>query len=222
MKQAAVSRDTLLGGDYMSAKREELGREAAGLSAGPAVRQAVPSVKGTMLQAHLSWASTQIHDFERLRAHVDAESLGFLTGRTFPTDWVPFRCLIQIDRAIATVVGGLPEKVFQDLGRHSATTNLTGVYKTFISTEPHHFFDQMSVLHAQFQNFGKWRYEKGGERAAKITLEAYPVYSPVYCLSASGYFEQALRMMHAPGPIMIRETSCQCAGQPQCVFDMQW
>jgi hypothetical protein len=206
----------------MSAKREELGGAAALSGVGAAMKGTIPAVKGTMLQAHLSWAREHAADLERLKPHLDPECASLLSRRVFPTDWVPFSCLIQIDRAIAAVVGGSAEKVFQDLGRHSATTNLTGVYKTFISAEPHHFFDQMSVLHGQFQNFGRWRYDKLGERSGRITLEGYSVFSPVYCLSATGYFEQALRMMHAPGPITISETSCQCAGEPRCVYDMKW
>jgi hypothetical protein len=74
--------------------------------------------------------------------------------------------LIEIDRSIATAVGGSPDRVFRDLGLHSATTNLGGVYKSFISSEPHRVFTQMGVLHRQFQDFGEWQYAKTADAAA--------------------------------------------------------
>ncbi len=181
----------------------------------------VSKVKATMLKAHLDWAEKQFGDLSRLSPHVDAECADLLRG-TLSTAWVSFSSLIQIDRAIAAVAGGPPEKTFRELGRYSARTNLGGVYKGFIRAEPHRFFAQMSVLHKQFQDFGQSRYEGGDASAGRIILEGYKEYSPVYCASAAGYFEEALRMMHAPGPIVVEETSCQCGGDPQCVFKMTW
>jgi uncharacterized protein (TIGR02265 family) len=190
----------------MAIKKELLGGGAA--------------VKATMLQAHLKWAERGLH-IERLRPHLGPEAAKLL-GRTLSTAWIPFASLIQVDRAIAAVAGGSAERVYRDLGRHSASTNLGGVYKTFISTEPHRFFEQMGMLHGQFQNFGRSRYEKTGERSGNMTFEGYPEYSPVYCSSALGYFEEALKMMRAPGPVIVTETTCQCAGDGQCVYQMSW
>ncbi len=175
-----------------------------------------------MLLAHLSWATNRIGSIDRLTPHADPESLSFLNRSLLATDWIPFRCLIRIDRAIAAAVGGTPLEVFRSLGRHSASLNLSGVYKAFISDEPHRFFDRMGVLHNQFQNFGRWRYEKVDDRAGRISLDGYTEYSPVYCASAGGYFEEALRMMKAPGPIVVAETSCQCAGEATCLYEMTW
>jgi hypothetical protein len=176
-----------------------------------------------MLRAHLSWAEKHIGDLSRLNPHLaDAECAGLLSGRMLSTDWMPFRCLIALDRAIAAAAGGSPERLFRDLGRHSAAVNLSGVYKGFISTEPHRFFEQMGLLHTKFQNFGRFRYDNTGERSGRITLEGYTEYSPVYCASAVGYFDEALRMMHAPGPVIVRETSCHCAGDAQCIYEMSW
>lgn len=188
-------------------KREKLGRTS--------------KVKATMLKAHLAWAEKRIGDLSRLLPHVDTECAGLLRG-TLSTSWVPFSCLVQIDRAIAAAAGGPAEKIFRDLGRYSATTNLSGAYKRFVSAEPHRFFAQMSVLHRQFQDFGQSRYEEDGASEGRVILEGYSEFSPVYCASAAGYFEEALRMMHAPGRIVVAEISCQCGGDPQCVFKMTW
>jgi predicted hydrocarbon binding protein len=50
---------------------------------------------------------------------------------------------------------------------------------------------------------------------------AYPCFSPVYCASAIGYYEQALLIHHAI-PTRVEETSCQCDGDPSCTFELGW
>jgi len=180
------------------------------------------SIKGTMLQAHLLWAQRRLGDVERLKKHVGPECAKHLDAGTLSTAWVPFRCLVGIDQAIATAAGGSPERVFRSLGEHSARMNLSGVYKSFVSAEPHRFFTQMGLLHRQFQDFGESRYSETGVASGRITQSGYPEYSPVYCAGAIGYFEGALQMMHAPGRITVRETACQCAGARECSFELSW
>ena len=180
------------------------------------------AVKGTMLNAHLSWAREHIsEDLGCLRPHIDAESHRFVDAQVLSMSWVPLRSLVVIDKAIAAVVGGRPEEVFLELGRHSAARNLGGIYKSFVSDEPHKFFSQIAV-HNAFQNFGKVSYEQTGERSGCIKLAQYLEYSPVYCASAMGFYEEALKVMKAPGPITVSETSCQCAGDQACCFDLKW
>ena len=181
------------------------------------------AVKATMLHAHLAWAEQRVGDLSRVTSHVaDPDCVAVLRSHLLSTDWMPLRQLIVIDRAIASATGGSPERVFRELGRHSASVNLSGVYKAFVSSEPHRFFEQMGLLHRKFQNFGRFRYEIGGDRSGRITLDGYLEYSPVYCASAGGYFEEALKMMQAPGPVIVTETSCQCAADAQCVYEMSW
>jgi hypothetical protein len=175
-----------------------------------------------MLNAHLSWAREQIgEDLGCLRPHLDAESLKFVDSQVLSMSWVPLRSLVTIDKAIAALVGGKPDEVFKELGRHSAARNLSGIYKSFVSDEPHRFFSQIAV-HNAFQNFGKPSYEEISERSGRITLSQYLEYSPVYCASAMGFYEEALKVMKAPGPIIVTETSCQCAGDQACSYDLKW
>ena len=122
-------------------------------------------------------------------------------------------------RGIVAADGGDRDLIFEELGRHSARLNLGGAYKSFVPETPHRFFEQMNFLHRTFQNFGRSNYEKLGPRACRMRLEDYAEYSPMFCISGRGYYEEALRMMKAPGPISATETSCQCAGDESCVFD---
>lgn len=180
-------------------------------------------VKGTMLRAHLSWAEKRFGPgYEPVRQRVSGPVLALLSRMVLPTDWIPFSAIIELDRAIAAAAGGDPEETWLALGRHSAALNLTGVYRSFISGEPHRFFERMTVLHHQFQSFGRSVYEKLGESAGRIRIESPTAYSPVYCISGRGYYEEALRLLHAPGPVLVRESACAARGAPSCIFELSW
>ena len=45
------------------------------------------------------------------------------------TQWFPFHCLIDLDRAIAALAGFDVSEVMRSLGRYSAAQNLTGAYR---------------------------------------------------------------------------------------------
>ena len=180
-------------------------------------------VKGTMLRAHLGWAEKRFGaGLEPVRRALPTPAPAFLSRMVLPTDWIPFSALIVLDRAIAEAAGGDPEDTWLALGRHSAALNLTGVYKSFISGEPHRFFERMTVLHHQFQTFGRSIYEQVGERAGRVRIESPTVFSPVYCVSGRGYYEEALRLLQAPGPIVVRHSACVADGAPACIFELSW
>jgi len=193
----------------MSIKEERLGAAAA--------------VKGTMLEAHLEWAGGKLAgSLEKLVPMLSPESAALVKGRVLPIQWIPLRCVVEIDRAIATAVGRPPNAVFHELGRHSAQLNLNGVYKSYASEDAHAFFEKQALLHSRFCNFGKPAYEQTGPRSGRITIGESAEYSPVFCQSAQGYYEAALEVMKVPGPVHVSETACVCSGHAACVFEMSW
>ena len=181
-------------------------------------------VSATVLQAHLSWAQERWRQAaaSRLKPVLDSKTLALVSRPLAPTAQILLRDLVHIARAIASVEGGEVNAIFEELGRHSARLNLGGAYKSFVPDTPHRFFEQMNFLHRTFQNFGRSTYEKLGPRSCRMRLEDYAEYSPMFCISGRGYYEEALRMMRAPGPISVQETSCQCAGDESCVFELSW
>ncbi len=180
-------------------------------------------VKGTMLHAHLDWLAKQAKlPATALLPHLSPECQRLISVGILATDWIRLAQLVAIDHAVAKVSGRAPEEVFRELGHHSAVANLAGVYKSFVADEPHRFFEGQARLHGRFQDFGRSVYEKVGERSGRIRLEEYVEYSPVFCLSAVGYYQGALETMHVPGPIGVAETLCTCAGDPTCTFELRW
>jgi hypothetical protein len=190
-------------------KKEKLGSQAR--------------LSATILGAHLAWAQEQWPDaLERLERVLDQERYLLVSRTLEETDWVSFADAMMVAHAIARIAGGDPMATFYALGCHSASLNMAGAYKSFSPQEPHRFFDTMSFLHGSFQNFGRSTYVQTGATSGRIRLEGYVEYSPVFCESGRGYYEQALRMMHAPGPVKAIETTCQCAGAEACVFELNW
>ena len=193
----------------MAKKAERLGTMAA--------------VKGTMLEAHLEWAGGRLANIAKdLGPLLAPECATHVTHPVLPISWIPLRCLVAIDRAIATAVGTNPEAVFLELGRHSARFNLRGVYKDFAKSDPHLFFEKQVLLHGRFCNFGKATYEKSGPRSGRISLLECEEFSPVFCLSGLGYYEAALEEMKVPGPVRVVESACMCSGDSACACDLSW
>jgi hypothetical protein len=182
------------------------------------------AVKGTMLQAHLAWVRERFDAAQlgKLRAALPAGLRELVERPPLATDWVPLQILIDVDRAVAAVAGGRAEEVYRALGRHSAVSNLQGVYKAFAREEPHRFFEQQALLHRRFQNFGSAFYERAGLQSGRLRIEGYANPSHVFCASGKGYFEGVLEMMKVPGPIVCTEVLCQCSGDPSCLFDLSW
>ncbi len=180
-------------------------------------------IKWTMLLAHLDWLKKQgVDPGKALVPLLPPDVAQNVTRSIPPTAWISLRSLIAVDRAIAAVVKMPSDDVYRELGRYSATSNLAGVYSSFASADPHRFFTQQAMLHQSFQNFGASTYQEKGPRSGVMRLTKYTEYSPVFCLSAVGYYQGALETMKAPGPIRIQETECTCAGDEACTFELSW
>jgi hypothetical protein len=188
-------------------KREHLGDKA--------------KVTSSILKAYMAWAQKLWPDpADRLERLVGADTAALLRKPLDENRRILFRQLIDVSKAIAVTAGGNPNVVYLELGRHSAVVNMAGAYNRFNVAAPHQFFDHMDHLHHTFQNFGRSGYTRTGDRSGR--MEGYHEFSPVYCQSGVGYYEQALRMMKAPGPIRVIETGCQCLGEPACVYELSW
>ena len=176
-------------------------------------------VKGGMLRAHLDWVR-RTHDDDALTKLVRAlpEKASHEIATTLPTSWCSFETLIALDRAIATQYG---HNVLKDLGRFSARINLDTTYRLYKRDDIHDFFKRSAALHSQFQDFGTARYEQNGDHGGRMFHSGYACFSPAYCASAIGYYEEALRI-HNGRNVIVTEASCQCAGDASCTFVLRW
>lgn len=176
-------------------------------------------IKGGMVRAHIDWIR-KTHGEEGLRrvlALLPADTLHEVTT-TLPTSWISFASLIALDKAISQTFG---REAVRELGRFSAEQNLAGAYRIYKRDDIHEFFQRSAALHSQFQDFGSVAYEQTGPHTGRMTHTNYRSYSPDFCASAIGYYQEAIRVHGGKSPA-VAETSCQCAGDEACVFEMRW
>ena len=179
-------------------------------------------VKGVMLSAHVGWVRDE-HGENGVRALIGAlpEEMRSQVESPLASMWYPFATLIETDRAIAYRFGdGRPEFV-RILGRHSARTGLSTTYKLFKRESLREFFSRSAPLHKQFQDFGEVRFEDLGENSVRMIHFDYDCYSPIFCESALGYYEEVV-LLHGDRAASIRETECQTLGAEACIFEVEW
>lgn len=185
------------------------------------LREAVAGgrVKGGMLRAHLDWLRRNHGDAalaELVRSLPPAASQEIAS--VLPTSWCSFETLVTLDRAIAQQYG---HNVLKDLGHFSARINLDTTYRLYKRDDIHDFFKRSAALHSQFQDFGTAAYEQTSDHSGRMIHSGYACYSPTYCASAIGYYEEALRI-HNGRNVIVTEACCQCAGDSSCTFVLRW
>ena len=136
------------------------------------------------------------------------------------SSWCEFESLIELDRAIYEELKGELPNVLALIGAASAELGVGRVYKSLDSEELSQFLENNALFHSQYQKFGTQKFEKT-PTGGRMTYSNYPVYSPVYCASAIGFFLEAI-LRHGGREPQVTETRCQCHGDSACVFEMTW
>jgi hypothetical protein len=179
-------------------------------------------IRDGIVNAHLQWVRDYHGDLAAERVLLQLPpSLRTEVEALPPGGWCSFESVVALDRAIETLLGRGREGFLRELGRYSADINLSTADRPFRPEGIHAFFRHAAVLHARFQDFGAVRYEQGGDSGGRMVHWDYPCYSRVYCASAIGYYEQSI-VIHGLRSVSVRETSCQCAGDAACMFELSW
>ncbi len=179
-------------------------------------------IKGVMLRGHISWIREQYGE-PGVRQILDSLSDESRTHAESPlaSVWYPFSALIELDRAIIQQWGeGKPEFV-RVLGSYSAKSGLSTTYKLFKRSTLHEFFERSTLLHSQFQDFGTMEFKDLGERKVQMVHGNYVCFSPIFCESALGYYEQVVSL-HGDKAIAVREVTCRPAGDKACTYEIEW
>lgn len=178
-------------------------------------------LKGGIFRSHLSWVNEKHpQKLGEVWSRMPADASKKLSAIVLASSWYPFAWLIQMDRAIADAFGQGKLDLIRELGQYSARINLSTTYKVLDRETNHDFFRNSAVLHSQFQDFGKVAYVEKVGGGVMVHTE-YPCYSPVFCASAIGYYEQTI-LSHGGRDVHVREVECMCHGEKSCSFEMEW
>jgi hypothetical protein len=176
-----------------------------------------------MLKAHVRWVTDKRSPAEVARFWEAVPDLTRAAIGSFIMDvgWYSFTDLMAIDRAIVKVFGGGDDSVARDLGRYSAQLNLTGSYKAFRRAVAHEYCERSARVHSSFQDFGSLEYRRTGDTSCHMIHSGYTSYSPLFCKSAVGYYEEAITLNGGLNAA-VHETTCQCRGAAACTFIINW
>jgi predicted hydrocarbon binding protein len=136
------------------------------------------------------------------------------------SSWCEFESLIELDRAIQNELKAKYPNVLALIGAASAELGIGRIYKSLDTAELVQFLENNALFHDQYQKFGNVHFEKTSS-GARMIYANYPVYSPVFCASAIGYFSESI-LRHGGTDPKVVETKCQCHGDKTCTFEMTW
>lgn len=178
----------------------------------------VAKVKGVIFAARRQFL-TDMDSLQAVAEKLSPRTAGYLKAPS-ASAWCEFASLVELDRAIYDTLHAKHPNVLALVGAASAEHGIGKVYKALDSAELLAFLESQVLFHAQFQKFGEVEFERTA-RGARMTYTNYPVYSPIYCATAVGFFLEAILRHggHEPGVV---ETRCHCQGQRSCTFELTW
>jgi hypothetical protein len=135
--------------------------------------------------------------------------------------WYPFSVLVLLDTAIAKLMAPGQEDIIERLGGASARhrTEWLGEHVRLFSV--HGFLSRVADEHRRFHSFGHAAYRRTGFTQGEIAFSGYPEAYEVFCRSSRGFFRAAVSHL-AGAPATVEERTCQCRGEPACVFHIRW
>jgi hypothetical protein len=182
-------------------------------------------VRGWMLRAHLLWLGEYgiEGDFAAVWEEVGEEIANALRAGFDPDGWYPLAWSVAVDRSIARrFIEDVSERaILEDLGRFSARLNLSMRFAQWANDGHHRFFEETVSVQDELQDFGAARYERLGSRQGCMVITGSRCFSPTYCATSYGYYEQFLYLHGAIGA-KVDEVTCRCLGGEACVFVVRW
>ena len=136
------------------------------------------------------------------------------------SSWCEFESLVELDRTIHNELKSKFPNVLALIGAASAELGIGRIYRSLDSEELIKFLENNAMFHDQYQKFGTLHFEKT-PNGARMIFSGYPCYSPIFCASAIGYFQESILRHGATEPI-VSETKCQCQGDKTCTFELTW
>ena len=181
----------------------------------------IAKVKGVMFGGRKQFLMEALGEdgFRQFLTRLTPRTAGYLKTPLAST-WSEFESLIELDRKIYEELKGRYPNVLALIGAASAELGIGKVYKLLDQGELIKFLENNALFHNQYQKFGRLRFEKTAN-GARMTYTDYPVYSPIYCASAVGFFMESI-LRHGGTDPAVTEKKCHCHGDDRCAYELTW
>ncbi len=189
--------------------------------AGPAKNR----IKGGVLKSRLEFVRARAGEagFQAVLARLPREDQEVLRGWILPITWYPLDLNLRLDDAIAAVLSaGDRDRLFLEMGRASAESNLGGPQHPYVRQgDPHFLLRATPQIYAAYYQVGRRTYEKTGATSAVLrTYDAESV-TRTDCLTVVGWHQRAIEMCGGKA-VRVVETRCRTRGHPHCEYTCEW
>jgi uncharacterized protein (TIGR02265 family) len=178
--------------------------------------------KASVLLARLAFIR-QAGVTDQVLARLRPDDAKVLRGTILPIAWYPLELNVRLDRAIADILSpDDPERVFRQMGRASADTNLAGPHRNFLRPgDPHALLaNSPSILHVYYDQ-GQRTYERTGERSAVLRTYGVEGLMRTECLTNCGWHERAIELCGGREARVV-EGTCSGEGAECCEYLCSW
>jgi len=182
-------------------------------------------IKGTLLLSRMKFLRSrgEVAVEAVFGAVADAERKQ-LRGLLLPSSWYPLQVLRSLEAAIvATLHYASRDELFLDMGRATATANLTGAgsQRAYVrENDPQFLLRHSPHVYASAHTSGTRSYERTGEHSA-VLRTTRPDAQREDCLTTVGWLERAIEIAGGRD-VQVLETSCSALGAPCCEYRCEW
>lgn len=186
----------------------------------------IGKVKGSLLAARMKYLRAQgTGSADRVLRHLSEEDQRVVAGTLQPDGWYAAGVLLRLDLTIAALLArGDRQRLFRELGRFSAETNLgpDGIQRLYLREgDPQFLLKHVPSLYGAQHSAGRREYQQTGDRSALLrTLEAEDP-SPDDCLTTVGWLERAVELSGGRA-VRVVELQCQARGGAHCEYRCEW
>ncbi len=182
-------------------------------------------VKGGVIKARLEFVRGRAGEagLESVMSRLSREDQEVLRGWILPTTWYPLDLNLRLDDAIAAVLSaGDRDRVFVEMGRASADSNLGGPQRPYLREgDPHYLLRATAGIFLAYYQAGRRTYERTGDTSAVLrTYEAENV-TRTDCLTVVGWHQRAIELCGGKA-VRVTETLCRTRGAPHCEYRCEW
>lgn len=188
--------------------------------------RAAGKVKGTLLIARMKYVRAQGRENEdRVLRRLSTADQAVLRGMLLPSTWYPADLLLRLESTAAAILALSDRKrLFLDMGRFTATTNLgpAGIQRPYVRVgDPHYLLRHVPRMYTSQHTAGSRTYEQAGERAAIMRAFDADEADPEDCLTTVGWMQRAIEICGGRG-VAVTETCCRALGSDHCEFHCKW
>jgi uncharacterized protein (TIGR02265 family) len=195
-------------------------------SAPAAVPSRGTSVKGTLILARMKYLRARgQQDVERVLRRMSNEDQQVLRGMILPSSWYPADLVVRLEMTAAALLAqGDRKKLFMDMGRFTADTNLgpRGVQRPYVKEgDPLYLLRNVPRMYSAQHRGGSRTFEQLGPKSAVVRTLGGEDPSLDDCLTAVGWLKRAVEI--SGGRIVaVEETRCRARGADACEYVCRW